>query len=211
MSAKENESSISGRLEALLDELDTGHDWQRMEERILQSLKELPSAEETGESGWLYWLFFAGMLGVVAMGLLRLVPRGHLGLDRMLPAAGCALMMVSSLGLVWAARGGIRPGGEKPSGIRWLMIAAAWGAVLAGSVIALLPLAEAERLPGGVIPFLILLAVSGLIAGLAQEVRHCRDRLALPMDDVLRRAALVFGVLSAMAAAVMETWFIVFY
>lgn len=209
-------ASISGRLDSLLETLPEAYDWAGVEKKVIERLMELPRIEETALAGWLYWLFFVGMLGVVAVGWLRLLPfiGGRLLMDRLLPAAGSSLMIMSALGLVWAASGGVRPapaGEGVPSGIRWLIVAAGTSAALAGTVVALVPLASAHRLPDGMVPLLILFAASGLVAGLALEVRHARDRLALPLTDALRRVALVLGVLFAVLGAVLETWFVLFF
>jgi len=209
------DASVSGRLEALLRALPARYRWAEVEREVLRRIEEVPLVEETMVAGWLWWLFAASMLGAVAMGWLKLVP--HLGgraiLDRVLPAAGTSLMIVSALGLVWAASGGVRPrrSGERfRPGVRWLMVAAGWSAALAGTIVAVLPLASARALPGGLIPLLILLAVSGLLAGAALEVWHERDTLALPADALPRRLALVLGVLLAACGVLLEVWFVLF-
>ena len=123
-------------------------------------------------------------------------------------------MIVSALGLVWAALGGTRPHPdfETPRpGMRWLMISAAWTAALVGTIVAVIPWASERATPSWVIPLLILLAVSGLVGGLAQETRYQRDALALPPDAGLRRLAMVLGVLMASLGAVLQVWFALFW
>lgn len=208
-------SSISRRLEAMLESLPEKHQWEEMEQNVLRRIEEIPQRSETSVSSWLYWLFFASMLGVAAMGLLRILPvGGRVFAGSLFPAVGCSIMIVSALGLVWAALSGVHPQPEVESprpAIRWLIVSAAWTAALVGTIVAVIPWASERAIPSWVIPFLILLAVSGLVGGLAQETRHQRDALALPSDAGLRRLALILGVLMASLGAVLQVWFVLFW
>ena len=216
--SKETSSSISRRLEAMLQSMAEEHSWGRIEQKVIETIDRVPQVAETALSSWLWWLIAVTGLGVVTMGWLRtseMLSWQRDTIQAMLPALGNSLLIVSALALIWAGRSGARPAGEDtefgtPS-LRWLIIGAGWAAALMGALVAFLPAASAGRVPSDLIPFIIISAVSGLAASWALELRHQNSAFSISPDSFLRQVSIGAGILLIAIGSVLQIYFLVLH
>ncbi|MBN1809458.1 MAG: hypothetical protein JW909_10360 [Planctomycetes bacterium] len=210
-----DDSSISGRLEAMLHGMAEEHQWRRLEERVLETIEHVPPGAEAALASWLWWLMASTGIGVVVMGWLRaaeITGWKTSAIHGYLPVLGNTLLILSALGLIWAGRAAVSPKGEDsefgPPALRWLIIGSGWAAALVGALVALLPAAQEGSVPGGTVPFIVFAAVSGLVASWALELRHQGIVLATAPDSALRRASVAIGILLILAASVLQVYFL---